>query len=169
MTGALNAWDGLRWAPVDLKGPVGDPGPVGPAGAFTWPASNYQNFTNTRSVGDGVSEPGPLTAVNAGSTPCCRVYAGNTSRIEFLRSGIAYVTCIFQSANVMQNPGCYVNIRKQPSDTVLCSGVMVQGETDQVCAAIFPVVTGDILSFPFNKISTVVNNVATVIRAGVMV
>ncbi len=169
MTGALNAWVGGRWVPVDLKGPPGNMGSVGAAGAFTWPASNYRNFTNNRSSGDGITEPGPLSTANSGSNPCCKVNATNTSRVEVLTTGIMICACLFQCSNVMINGGCYVNIRRQPADTVLASFVPVQGETDIVATAIFPVTVGDILSFPFNKVSGGTHSIATTIRTGLLV
>lgn len=170
MTGALNAWVGDHWVPVDLKGPVGDAGPAGAAGAFTWPSSNYANFTSNRSaVPDGASEPGPLAGAGSGSVPCCKINASNTSRLEVLRSGIMFCACIFTCSSVLTNGGCYVNIRRQPADTVLASFVPVQGETDIVASAIFPVTVGDLLSFLFYKVSGGSHNLSWTIRTGLIV
>jgi hypothetical protein len=169
MTAALNAYVNGMWTPVDLKGPQGAAGPAGAAGTFTWPASNYQNFTNNRSaIGDGIIEPGPWTAVNAGSNPCTKVNAGNTSRVEVLRSGIMFATAIFACAAVMQQVSWF-NIRKQPADLVLASWTMCPGETDGECSAVFPVTTGDLLSFPWYKVSSGSHNLSFVVRTGLLV
>lgn len=164
----LNAWVNGAWTPVDLRGLPGDVGPAGAAGSYTWPASNYQNYTNTKAMGDSATEPGPLALENNGSNPCTRVYASNTSRVEVLRSGVMFVG--FKTGMSVGSTGDgWINIRKVTPDTILAGGFISTGETDVAISGMFPVTTGDILYFMLAKITGSTPNVSSVIRTVLLV
>lgn len=166
---ALNAWVNGAWTTVDLRGPQGDQGPVGATGTYTWPASNYVNYTNTKAMGDSATEPGPLVLNSNGSNPCSRIYASNTSRVEILKSGVMFVSFNAGGMSVGSTGDGWINIRKVTPDTILAGSFISTGETDVCVSGVFPVTTGDILYFLFAKITGTVLNVNSVIRTVLLV
>lgn len=169
---ALNAYVNGAWTPVDLRGPMGDQGSAGAAGSYTWPASNFQNYTNTKSMGDGVQEPGPLTQLtgtgNAGTSPATRVYAGDTRRIEALKSGTLFVTYNTGMGSAATTDSWF-NIRRVTGDIILASAVVMVGETHGVVSAIMQATVGDVFSFVIYKVTSNTLNVDSVIRTVLLV
>ena len=166
---AIKVYCNAVWEQVDLKGLPGDPGAVGAAGAFTWPASNYQNYVNTVAMGDAANEPGALTAVNAGSNPATRVYAGDTRRVEVLRSGVYFFSVIFSCKVSPVTSYSWANIRRVSNDFVLHSVTMMPGETDVGFGSVFPATTGETFKFLFAKLSGNTQNVDTTIRTVLLI
>lgn len=165
---AIKVYRNAAWEQVDLKGLPGDPGAAGAAGVFTWPASNYRNFTNNMTVGDGVFEPTALSTANTGSNPATKVNAANTSRVEILRSGVFYFDALFASAVVMNGPS-FVNIRRVNGDVVLNSSTIMAGETDIAATAVFPATVGEIIRFLISKNTGSTGGVSTTIRTVLLV
>jgi hypothetical protein len=164
----LKVYRNAAWEPVDLKGPPGDPGAAGAAGAFTWPASNYRNYTNTSSMGDGVYEPGPLSIANTGSNPATQV-AGDTRRVEVLRTGNYFFHVIFGCQVSAVTAPSWANIRRVNGDVILNSSVLMAGETDIGFGATFSATVGETFKVIFAKTSGNTQNVVTIIRTVLLV
>jgi hypothetical protein len=164
----LNAWVGNAWAPVDLRGPLGDPGPVGSAGAFTWPGSNQQNYVNTRGgLADGLYEPAALTATGGGTTPATRVFAGNTSRVEVVTPGLLMLSCFYQSSAGITSNNSWINIRTA-ADAIVAAGFVELTDLWGSITALYPAVTGDVFKFMFTKLSGGTANLSWTIRTALI-
>jgi len=165
----LNAYVGNAWVPVDLRGPIGNQGPVGAAGTFTWPGSTFQNYTNYRTgVADGINEPGPLTAVDAGTTPATRVLASNTSRIEAISAGLLLISAFFQCSSGATNNNWWINIRTVTNDGIIAAGYLEMTDLWGSISALYSAAAGEQFKFIYGKVTGNAADMNHVIRTALI-
>ncbi|HEY5784128.1 MAG TPA: hypothetical protein VIT65_05075 [Microlunatus sp.] len=165
----LNAWVDGAWRPVDLRGPRGDVGAIGPAGSFSWPGSNRQDYNNSRAgLGDGLYEPGALSALGGGTTPCTRVLASNTSRIEVITPGLLMISLLCNCSAGMTGTNAWINIRDAVLDKILAAGYMELTDSQENITSVSTVAAGDQIKFLYQKNSGGAATVGFTIRTALI-
>lgn len=168
MSATLNALIGGVWTPVDLRGPVGDPGPAGPAGAFTWPVSNRQDYTSSRTgLADGTYEPTTLVAAGAGTSPATRVLVANPSRVEVITAGLLMVSLFFTVSAGTTGNNAWVNIRTA-TDAILAAGWLELTDVQVSITSLSLVAAGDQIRFLGTKLTGATGNIGYTVRTALI-
>lgn len=166
---ALNVWTDNAWTPVDLRGPVGDRGPTGPAGVFTQPtATTFRDYVGNHSnVANGWYEPPPLTVVNSGTNPATQVSVTQNTRIESLVSGILLINMGVATSLATPVDMQWLNIRNG-ADQIISGGYMEYTDVECSISALCPVVPGDQFKFLFMKLVAANANISFTIRTALI-
>jgi hypothetical protein len=95
------------------------------------------------------------------------VYAGNTSRVEAIFSGLLILSCFYQSSAGTTNNNSWINIRTG-TDAIIAAGFVELTDVWSSITALYPATAGDTFKFLFNKVTGGTGTLSWTIRTALI-